>query len=293
MNNYDFKSNLHVMEPLSTGMEPGGRVRGIIKAILFDVYGTLFISGSGDIGIAEGQFHPSDALESLRSHYQISWTSGQIIQKLVDAIHDYHEREKTKGVDFPEVNIDRIWQAILEWQDIGRIRRLVEGYETIVNPTFPMPGLDQVLRTLRRRRILMGIISNAQFFTPRLFTTFLGASPAALGFARDLTLYSFEFGCAKPSAVLFDHAASRLQRRGVQPDSVLYVGNDIRNDIQPAKMVGFQTALFAGDRRSLRQREDDPTLQNTFPDLILTDLRQLLELEMTAIVSSDEVLTAR
>lgn len=287
MEHYDWISNCRVMEPLPTGMVPAGRVRGIIQAVLFDVYGTLFISGSGDIGVTRGQTHAPAELESLRRHYQISWTSGQILQKLVDAIRDYHKQEKSKGVDFPEVNIDRIWQKILKWQDMVRIRRFAEAYETIVNPTFPMPGLDQVLRALRRRSILMGIISNAQFFTPHLFKTFLGASPAGLGFARDLTLYSYEYRRAKPSAFLFEQAAIRLQHRGVQPESVLYVGNDMRNDIQPAKAVGFQTALYAGDRRSLRQRDDDPALQSTSPDMVLTDLRQLLEFEMAAFASSD------
>ena len=47
------------------------------------------------------------------------------------------------------------------------------------------------------------------------------------------------------------------------------------NDVLPAKQVGFRTALFAGDRRSLRQREDDLRVSKIVPDLVLTELGQL------------------
>jgi putative hydrolase of the HAD superfamily len=49
------------------------------------------------------------------------------------------------------------------------------------------------------------------------------------------------------------------------------------NDIFPAKITGFQTALFAGDKRSLRRRTDDPRCRNLKPDLVVTDLGQLIE----------------
>jgi hypothetical protein len=37
------------------------------------------------------------------------------------------------------------------------------------------------------------------------------------------------------------------------------------------------TALFAGDRRSLRLRKDDPSCRLLTPDLVITDLGQLIE----------------
>ena len=60
---------------------------------------------------------------------------------------------------------------------------------------------------------------------------------------------------------MFTRLASRLDRYDVQAPEVLYVGNDILNDILkniwPAATVGWETALFAGDKRSLRLRTDD------------------------------------
>ena len=51
----------------------------------------------------------------------------------------------------------------------------------------------------------------------------------------------------------------------------------MRNDIYPAHAIGFQTALFAGDRRSLRLRADDARCADLKPDLVLTDLEQLIQ----------------
>jgi len=56
---------------------------------------------------------------------------------------------------------------------------------------------------------------------------------------------------------------------------VLYVGNDVRNDVAPARSCGCRTALFAGDRRSLRERSDEPDCAGVRADVTLTALEQL------------------
>jgi putative hydrolase of the HAD superfamily len=124
----------------------------------------------------------------------------------------------------------------------------------------------------------MGIISNAQFYTPYLFKWFLDFAPEDLGFDPELVFYSYEFERAKPSAALFAMAAQKLRDKGLAPSSVLYLGNDMLNDIFPAKNSGFQTALFAGDKRSLRLRTDDPRCRSLKPDLVVTDLGQLINI---------------
>jgi putative hydrolase of the HAD superfamily len=49
------------------------------------------------------------------------------------------------------------------------------------------------------------------------------------------------------------------------------------NDIYPAKNTEFKTALFAGDSRSLRLRQEDKRCEDLLPDIVITDLIQLLE----------------
>ena len=138
-----------------------------------------------------------------------------------------------------------------------------------------MPNLAKMLSAYRQRNLFMGIISNAQFYTPYLFRWFLNSDLKDLGFDPDLIFYSFRFEVAKPSPVLFQIAAEKLAAKGISPSAVLYLGNDMLNDIAPAKATGFQTALFAGDRRSLRLRSKDSRCKNLQADLVITDLIQL------------------
>ena len=124
----------------------------------------------------------------------------------------------------------------------------------------------------------LSIVFTLMFFTPLLFDWFLDAAPGELGFSEELLFYSWQWGVAKPSEKLFRTAARRLSARGIDLRNTIYIGNDMLNDILPARSAGFQTALFAGDKRSLRLRRDDPRCANLKPDMILTDLIQLAEL---------------
>jgi putative hydrolase of the HAD superfamily len=64
---------------------------------------------------------------------------------------------------------------------------------------------------------------------------------------------------------------------GIEPPQTLYVGNDMLKDITPASRIGFRTALFAGDARSFRMRENDERVKDFQPDLVVTELTQLLQ----------------
>jgi putative hydrolase of the HAD superfamily len=129
---------------------------------------------------------------------------------------------------------------------------------------------------LRHAGKKLGLVSNAQFYTPEAFPALIRRSLADLGFERDLLCFSYQHGRAKPGTGLYRLAAAALHGRGIAPERVLYVGNDMRNDIAPAARLGFRTALFAGDARSLRLRAGDPLCAGVVPDLVVTDLTDLL-----------------
>ena len=81
----------------------------------------------------------------------------------------------------------------------------------------------------------------------------------------------------KPSDTLFRAAAQLAGARGLSRSDVLHVGSNLTRDIAPAKRIGFHTALFAGDRDSVvatREELKDPA---TRPDVLLTELPQILE----------------
>ena len=259
-----FADYLAVMSPLPTSITPGGSLDGKIQCVLFDIYGTLFISGSGDISAARKSSSPIQKLEHLVYKYDVGKPPQALVAELHHAIEFNHRRLKDNGIDYPEIEIDEIWQQILGIDDIHLVRKFAIEYELIVNPVYPMPNLESLLAACRQQNLTMGIISNAQFFTPLLFEWFLDTRMEKLGFA-------------KPSTVLFKKAASAINAKGFDTTAALFVGNDMLNDIYPAHHHGFQTALFAGDARSLRLRTDDSRCLNLSADLILTDLGQLID----------------
>jgi putative hydrolase of the HAD superfamily len=109
-----------------------------------------------------------------------------------------------------------------------------------------------------------------------MFPAFLEKAHSEIGFDPDLCAWSFQLLEAKPSPNLFCGVVERLQHQyGISPEETIYVGNDKLNDIWPATQLGLKTALFAGDQRSLRLREDDTRCSNLEPDLIITELSQL------------------
>ena len=265
------------LSPLPTSLNQSGNLKENIKCLLFDVYGTLFISGSGDIGIAKKNLKETEKLDQLLVKFKISKNSGAILKDFFACIEKKHKELREKGVDFPEVEIDRIWMNVLKNNNMDTVREFALLFELIVNPVYPMPHLKELLSACKKRKIPTGIISNAQFYTPYLFNWFLDSDMEGLGFHSDLIIFSYRFGYAKPSIFLFQVAAEKLKNMDITANSALYIGNDMLKDIYPAKKAGFKTALFAGDARSLRLRQDNQECKNLSPDLVITDLIQLLD----------------
>jgi putative hydrolase of the HAD superfamily len=272
-----FDRHIQPLEPIPTGETPTGlsKIRQV-KAILFDVYGTLVISGSGDIDSQALTRKQKRGLEGLLRRHGIDRKPENIVDSLKRTIANDHRILRQEDVEYPEVDIVRVWKTVLGSGDTARVKAFALEYEMVVNPVYPMPGLGDLLSACRGQNRLLGIISNAQFFTPRLLERLLGASLDMCGFDPQLTFFSYRFRSAKPSSFMFEKAAEVFSHRRIAPASVLYVGNDMRNDILPAKTVGFKTALFAGDLRSLRRRADEARCRYLVPDVIITDLRQLI-----------------
>lgn len=284
-----FRKHLRPMEPVATGMQPVLTRLGGIRAVLFDVYGTLFISGSGEVGSAERSTAAQGPLEEALRAMGISTLGpvGQGVEHLFRLIEVSHARSRRAGIEYPEVDIVELWgevmvdlvrRGVVE-ELAGRAadpRRLAVEYEARANPCWPMPHLRECLQRLRRGGLVLGLVSNAQFYTPELFEALLGQPAEKWGFQAELQHYSYRYGRAKPGLGLFQRAMSALADRSIAAGEVLYVGNDMLNDVFPATKLGLRTALFAGDARSLRLREEEQ-LEGIWPELVLTDLRQVMD----------------
>ncbi|MBC2713324.1 MAG: HAD family hydrolase [Desulfosarcina sp.] len=271
-----FERYIRPLDPIPTGVVPDLSKMQRFSAMLFDVYGTLLISGAGGIGYKQAPTESVDEVRNLLRRYGINRSPGSFADALNRVIGRAHEISHKQGIDYPEVDIVRIWQQVLGSDDMPLVKDFALEYELIVNPVYPMPGLEDLLLACSTRNIPMGIISNAQFYTVYVLEQFFGATLEERGLDQRLLFFSWREGHAKPSTFMFNRAKAILVGMGIPAASVLYVGNDMRNDMLSAKAVGFKTALFAGDRRSLRQREADDRCRDLSPDLTVTDLRQLI-----------------
>ncbi len=284
-----FREQFRPLQPISTGEKPVLRRLSGIRAVLFDVYGTLFISDSGEVGTARQAACEQALAGALRAmDVPMAGKPSVGMSHFFAAIEASHAESRRAGIDYPEVDILRIWRQVLDTlaehgaidPTAGReidIECLAVQYEARANPCWPMPHLPECLEELRGAGLVLGLVSNAQFFTPALFEALLGESAEHWGFDPRLQYYSYRYNRAKPGTALYEMAVAELEKRRIMPAETLYVGNDMLNDVFPARKVALRTALFAGDARSLRRRPEDGRIEGISPDLVLTDLRQLSE----------------
>ncbi|MBU0676809.1 MAG: HAD family hydrolase [Verrucomicrobia bacterium] len=274
------------LEPIATGIEWRCSRSDSIKAVLFDIYGTLVVSGSGDVGTAREMSSSSSLQAALKDgRYIASEDAGEKgVALLNEEISNVHQQKRKKGAECPEVEIRDVWSAVVDkLKEAGSltsagntsIELLAVSYECRSNPVWPMPNAIAVVDDLRRKGIRLGIVSNAQFYTPLMMEALFGGSPSDLGFDERICSWSFTVGQAKPAQEMFAAPLEFLAAAGVQAGEVLYVGNDMLNDVWTANRAGCRTALFAGDVRSLRLREGDSRCESLESDHVITDLSQL------------------
>jgi len=246
-----------------------------IRGVLFDVYGTLLISAAGEIGggtVAARRAAMGAALGDAGLADDPRTPPPQaLVHDLQAAIRGAHAEANRHGVPYPEVDLRVIWRRLLPAAAAATTECAAVSYECRSNPVWPMPGAARVVAALQTRGPV-GIVSNAQFFTPLVLAALL----PQVTFDPELVVWSFVQGEAKPSARLFAHAAELMaHHHGHRPEQLVMVGNDLRNDILAARQAGLRGALFAGDARSLRLRRDDPACAGLRPELVLSELPQL------------------
>ncbi len=284
-----WRSSLSPVAPVPTDMtarlEPLAGIRGVI----FDLYGTLFVSAAGEIGHAAGDHE--DCLRAVlrRYHLPVRGDAGDCCTTAVwrDCIVRSHAAGRARGIVHPEIEIRDIWRESLEIMDHegllehpavedATVERIALAYEAAVNPVWPMPDARRMIVGLRNQGLRLGIVSNAQFFTPFLFDALMDAPSQELGFDTRLCVWSYRMGEAKPSLRLFEYLLENAAGLDIRhPSELLYVGNDMLNDVYAAHQAGLRTALFAGDRRSLRLRDEIPRCRDLQPDVVLTGLMDL------------------
>jgi FMN phosphatase YigB (HAD superfamily) len=139
----------------------------------------------------------------------------------------------------------------------------------------------ETLRQLASRGIVQGLLADGQAFTVGQLQRCLKQQDAAFELDTIIPatwrIISAEKKTKKPAEMLFKAAAHAAATKGIDPSEILHIGSNLARDIAPAKKMGFRTALFAGDKNSLAATPDQLKDAAFRPDVLLTELPQILE----------------
>jgi len=285
-----FKELSQPLDRIDTGTMPKlQRLEGI-QVIAYDFYGTLFISGVGDIGVDDGEPDEEillDVLTTVGIEVRNNDAANEgfkvynrVVEKMISDL-------KSRGIEYPEPDIRLVWKEVLDTMESSNLIAKRDGedlfdtiaieFEARMNPVWPMPNVTETLHHFKKKGYTQGIISNSQFYTPIVLEALTGQSLEELGFSKELLHWSYEEEMKKPGILFYENYLKKLRRfdENLNPGNILYIGNDMLKDIYPAKTVGMKTALFAGDERSLKWRKEDSRCNKILPDLIITDFSQL------------------
>jgi putative hydrolase of the HAD superfamily len=275
-----------------------------VRAVICDVYGTLinyWKPGFENKQIREKQL--LSAFKQLIERYKIEqflieMSPTDLPEKtLSDLYHGLislsHQNSAKKGVLYPEVKIEKVWELILMMlkrhgykpepllqmasEDIPRCFAYTYNFLSLGRQLYP--GVVETLQELRSNNIVVGILSNAQFYTPIDLTLLIrDQSNEKIEdylelFDVDLTFYSYEYGFSKPNQLLFRRLFDALYEFNILPSQTVMVGNDLFVDIAPAKEAGMKTALFTGDEFSFFNYEE----KEIVPDIAFNEWMEFPE----------------
>ncbi len=253
-----------------------------IRAVIFDVYGTLMNYRKEEFAQQDSKerslreafrrvidfFHMAPYLEKMNPAATPEQTLADFYHGLIALDHQKSRRE---NIETPEVRIERIWGLIVKMlkrhgyetdvlelggeADVAKCMAYAYNFWAFARGFFP--GVVEALEALKKRGIRAGILSNAQFYTPIDLTLFVREQSEDRYddfrelFDEDLCFFSYEYGVAKPGAMLFEKLFNVLYEKHILPAQTVFVGNDLAADIKPAGRIGLRTALFCGDSRSV------------------------------------------
>jgi FMN phosphatase YigB (HAD superfamily) len=219
-----------------------------IKAVVFDIYGTLLIAPAGGV--------KPDPTADLLLRDVLRQFGHEPPESPSAALHEAVLRHHAAaGVPFPEIDLRVLWREVLSLDPDEDVTSLVIALENVWHPSVPMPGAAAFVLRLARTGVSLGLLSNGQCNTLR-----------SLGeirdfFAPELTLLSYQHGVAKPDPALFEMMAERLAGRGISRGETVFIGNDPLQDIVPAATAGFKTALFTGHPDARRPGDCRPDFE--------------------------------
>ena len=236
---------------------------GRIKAVGFDLGDTLIYYR--DIPMSWVALYRK-ALQSIAVRCQASPTEAQFVA--AEQILTRHNTRVTPRTQ--EVRAEEIFSSILSSWEIapaGKLRAAMDAYFTFFQQQMSAyPETIEVLITLRKRGMPVGILTDVPYGMPREFVE-RDITGAGIEGLFDVLVTSVEVGVRKPEPAGYVALAAKL---GVSPNEMLYIGNEPK-DVIGASRAGM-TSVFL-DRASSGANHGQHFTVNTLTGLceILAD----------------------
>ncbi|NIQ03481.1 MAG: HAD-IIIA family hydrolase [Nitrospinaceae bacterium] len=232
------------------------------KAVLFDWAHTLVDLMDEDDRVP---------LELIHDHLAGLGFTVPDFQKFYDTYHDlFFGMIEISRVTHREARFDHVLQYLLAQNDIhlnGKVRLqdlLKMYYEKIYSRRRVFPEVIETLASLKNSGIAMAVVSNTT--NPGSMKDY-EQTLMGLDSYFQFSIYSSEVPYRKPHPSIFQLALDRLN---MKPEEVLFVGDNLRMDVQGAQSVGMKAAWLNRKGRALT----DPVE----PDYTLQSLAEILKL---------------
>ena len=273
-----------------------------IRAVVWNLYGTLIRVTDGDLQLSHHtELRMQVALEKTISEFNM-WNSmtrkpgapwEYLLPKYRAALEDLELTAQVTPGDFAHVNGAAVWRRMLdllgqkEYQYdegfYGNLDELAEKiayfFQLCLQGFEAAPNAVKALASLSRRGLIQGLLADAQPFSLiqalRAFKQQGTLPPLSELFDPACLVLSWQTGARKPSPTLYDMCLQRFAEKGIQPREILYVTNRLQSDLAVAKQLGMRTALYAGDKLSLKATSAEINHPELRPKRLLTDLKQI------------------
>lgn len=236
-----------------------------IKGIIFDINGTLT-----DIQTNEWHDDVYRTLSNLLSYQGVLLSA--------DAVKDAYfqimkEQRAALGGRHPEFDAVGIFREIIKRHSTDFTRALpaakIKQLPRFLAETHRAAsrfklrlyrGVEETIKQLHEKYRL-AVVSDGQsaYAVPELNAV------GMLGYF-DPVVVSGDFGCRKPEGRLFECALAGMK---MEPDEVLFVGNDMYHDVHGAHKMGMKTVFFKSNQ-GLQEKE------GVEPDYIIYNFPELL-----------------
>jgi FMN phosphatase YigB (HAD superfamily) len=293
-----------VSAAVSVAANPSIRPIPGLRAVLWDVYGTLLRVTDGRYGIVPAEeLRLQIALDKTIHEFNM-WNHmyrkpGPPWQSMIGIYRSTIERLQMRASargDITEVSVVEVWRQLIEklfekayvideglYGDVDEFaEKVAYFFHCCLQGLEAREGAVHVMTDLSGREIRQGCLSDGPEFglvqLLRALSLQAVLPPLYELFGSGVVLFSSQLGVRKPSQSLFQEAVSRLRTGGISAEETLYVSCRLMTDLVPARRLGMKTALLVSEKSGLEFSRE--VLQNpeTRPDRLLTSLTQVAAL---------------